>query len=293
MFDRITVSEPERPAWFTRALAVPCEEWQVEVRGTSLEVITWGERGRPGILFLHGNGAHAQWWNFIAPFFSDAFRCAALSWGGMGRSGWRTAYSPELFVEEAIEVARAAGLYDEGAPTIIAHSFGGLPSMKVAGDHPEKLSGLIIIDTPLYDRSTIANMPQLRLRENPVYPQRGAALERFRLMPPNAKANEYILDYLASTSVMECEGGWTWQFDPFLWRDTSFRPDIELVRDVSCRFAYIYGELSELTGPATAAAIQHRNPAATVIAIPDAGHHVMVDQPLALIAALRSVIACW
>jgi hypothetical protein len=29
------------------------------------------------------------------------------------------------------------------------------------------------------------------------------------------------------------------------------------------------------------------------IVIPDAGHHVMVDQPLALLAALRSVMECW
>jgi hypothetical protein len=27
--------------------------------------------------------------------------------------------------------------------------------------------------------------------------------------------------------------------------------------------------------------------------IPDAGHHIMVDQPLALVAALRSLLAAW
>jgi pimeloyl-ACP methyl ester carboxylesterase len=29
------------------------------------------------------------------------------------------------------------------------------------------------------------------------------------------------------------------------------------------------------------------------IAIPDSAHHIMVDQPLALIAALRSLLAVW
>ena len=29
------------------------------------------------------------------------------------------------------------------------------------------------------------------------------------------------------------------------------------------------------------------------IVIPDAGHHIMVDQPLALVAALRSLLAAW
>jgi len=29
------------------------------------------------------------------------------------------------------------------------------------------------------------------------------------------------------------------------------------------------------------------------IVIPDAGHHIMVDQPLALVAALRALLAAW
>jgi pimeloyl-ACP methyl ester carboxylesterase len=34
-------------------------------------------------------------------------------------------------------------------------------------------------------------------------------------------------------------------------------------------------------------------PDAPWIVIPDAGHHVMVDQPLALVAALRTLLECW
>jgi pimeloyl-ACP methyl ester carboxylesterase len=29
------------------------------------------------------------------------------------------------------------------------------------------------------------------------------------------------------------------------------------------------------------------------VVIPDAGHHVMIDQPLAFIAALRGLLAAW
>jgi hypothetical protein len=34
-------------------------------------------------------------------------------------------------------------------------------------------------------------------------------------------------------------------------------------------------------------------PDTPVIPIPDAAHHVMVDQPLALVAALRRLLASW
>ena len=29
------------------------------------------------------------------------------------------------------------------------------------------------------------------------------------------------------------------------------------------------------------------------IVVPDAGHHIMVDQPLALVATLRTLLAAW
>jgi hypothetical protein len=33
-------------------------------------------------LLLHGNGAHADWWSFIAPYLANNFRVAAMSWSG-------------------------------------------------------------------------------------------------------------------------------------------------------------------------------------------------------------------
>ena len=38
---------PPRPAWFEAALARAPERSVVEVLGTGIEVLTWGERGRP------------------------------------------------------------------------------------------------------------------------------------------------------------------------------------------------------------------------------------------------------
>ena len=48
----------------------------------------------------NGNGAHADWWSFIAPFFAAHYRVAALSWSGMGGSDWREHYTLEAFVDE-------------------------------------------------------------------------------------------------------------------------------------------------------------------------------------------------
>ena len=103
---------PPAPPWFEHAIGRRPDRSMVEVDGAGIELLTWGERGKPGLLFLHGNGAHADWWSFIAPFFAADFRCAAISWSGMGRSAWRERYSIEGFGEEALAGANAAGLFD-------------------------------------------------------------------------------------------------------------------------------------------------------------------------------------
>jgi pimeloyl-ACP methyl ester carboxylesterase len=129
-------ARPSAPDWFGRALADAPERGFTEAAGAGIETLTWGERGKPGLLFLHGNGAHADWWSFIAPFFSSDYRCAALSWSGMGGSDRRERYSFDIFVQEAMTVAEATGLFESKIkPVFVGHSFGGFPAIGAAARH--------------------------------------------------------------------------------------------------------------------------------------------------------------
>ena len=98
---------PPAPAWFERAVAVEPERSFVDVEGAKVETLAWGERGKPGLVFLHGGAAHADWWSFIAPFFARERRVVAPSFTGMGRSDWRPAYDFRQFVREARAAAQA------------------------------------------------------------------------------------------------------------------------------------------------------------------------------------------
>ena len=60
-----------------------------DVLGAEVSYQRWGKRGAPGLLFVHGNGAHAHWWDFIAPYFAEHYNVAALTFSGMGDSEWR------------------------------------------------------------------------------------------------------------------------------------------------------------------------------------------------------------
>ena len=141
-------AEPPAPEWFKQAIAQEGEQVFVESLGTKLEVLTWGEVGKPGLLFVHGNSAHAHWWSFIAPFFAKDWRVASMSLAGMGASDWRERYSFDDFAEDAEAVARATGLYEGGRkPTYVGHSFGGGQVFFAAVRHPQRMHAAVMVDT--------------------------------------------------------------------------------------------------------------------------------------------------
>jgi pimeloyl-ACP methyl ester carboxylesterase len=144
-------ARPPAPDWFERALSRTPERTRHEVRGAQIEALSWGEVGRPGLLLLHGNGAHADWYGFIAPLLARDFRVVALSWSGMGGSDWRSAYSLDLYVAEAFAVAEATGLFASHAkPVFAGHSFGSFPTLACAARAGERLGGIVAIDMPLH-----------------------------------------------------------------------------------------------------------------------------------------------
>jgi len=139
---------PQAPDWFVRAIAHEPERSMIEVDGSKVELLTWGQVGKPGIVFLHGNGAHADWWSFIAPFFADDYRIAAISWSGQGGSEWRERYSANLFADEIMAAAQAGQLGER--PLIVAHSFGGYQALHAAGVLADRIRGAVIVDSIIH-----------------------------------------------------------------------------------------------------------------------------------------------
>ena len=293
---------PAAPAWFDAALAQAPERSFVVVEGTEIETLAWGPRGCPGVLLLHGFSAHADWWSFLAPMLASGRRVVAFSFSGMGRSGWRDAYSLALHAREAIAVAEAGGLFDSGvAPILIGHSFGSFVTRIVARQRGSQLGGIALIDGALAadEHDDEYDGVPLRGHRHRIYPTLEQAVARFRYDPPQTAENDYITDHLARTSLgLTAAGpdadGWSWRFDPDLRAKMLALPTADLLAPVACRLALLFGERSQLMTAARLALIRRFTPIETPwIVIPDAGHHVMVDQPLALVAALRCLLESW
>ncbi|KRA64033.1 hydrolase [Caulobacter sp. Root655] len=288
--------KPPAPAWFDAALAAAPERSRIPVDGAEIELLTWGEVGKPGLLFLHGNGAHADWWSFIAPFFAEDWRVAAISWAGMGGSDWRPAYSAQSFAAEIFAAVEAAQLEAGGVkPILVGHSFGGFPTLYCGVEHADRLRGIVMVDSSIQPPEKRWRGPPPRPdAANRVYASLEEALARFRLAPPQGCENLYIADHIARGSLKEVEGGWTWKFDPAIWQRFSM-PDLgDLLGRIASPVALMWGERSALMHAETLDYMFDQMPDTTLrVAIPDADHHVMVDQPLAFVAGLRGVLAGW
>ena len=84
---------------FKKLISEPKSEHSVEVLEANIFYQKWGSPNNPGMVLVHGSGAHSHWWDFVAPLLIDQYEVSALDLTGMGSSGHREYYSPEVFGE--------------------------------------------------------------------------------------------------------------------------------------------------------------------------------------------------
>lgn len=295
---------PPAPGWFRRALACAPQRSEVEVSGAHVEVLAWGPLGAPGILFVPGLYAHADWWSFICPLLATEFRVAAMSLSGMGRSGWRERYTFELYADEIIAAAEQAGLCQAARrPVCVGHSHGGQAVFYAACRRPGRLRGAIMVDTgfgvgvPGLRVGEAWRRPQDQTRQARVFSSLDEALACFRLVPSQPCRNLFILDHIARASLRPVSEagrtGWTWRFDPALLHKISFEGARALPGAHQTPMAHIIGDRSSVMAHTGGDQAPFLRAFVRLIRIADSDHHVMVDQPIALAAAIRSVACRW
>jgi pimeloyl-ACP methyl ester carboxylesterase len=101
-----------------------------------------------------------------------------------------------------------------------------------------------------------------------------------------------VTKHVAETSIRQVPGGWTWKFDPAVFSHVGpFHP--EVLARVSCRVAILRGEFGLVTPDIGEDMYELLGRTAPVIEIPLAYHNVMLDRPMSLITAVRSLLADW
>ncbi len=112
--------------------------------GTSISYEVHGS-GEPALVFVHGWSCDARYWREQVPVFSEKYRVVVLDLAGHGHSGaTRTKYTMSAFGEDVKAVTEAAG---GGKAILIGHSMGGSVIAEAARLMPDRVVGLIGIDT--------------------------------------------------------------------------------------------------------------------------------------------------
>jgi pimeloyl-ACP methyl ester carboxylesterase len=286
----------EAPGWFKRSITTPFVDRTVDVDGTSIHYLLWSnDTAKPGLVFVHGNGAHAHWWSFVAPFFLDHYQAIAIDLAGAGDSGYSDTYTPEAFARQIAVVSKDAGFGDD--TIVVGHSFGGFVTLKTGLIYRDQLTGIVLVDSAVRppDFNWERDPKRSPIKPKRIYPDFESAHARFRLMPPQDCNNDYILDYIGRHSLKEVDDGWTWKFDDTMFRKFDFGGAMhEDLAKLKCRVGVIYGEDSYLFSQDIADFMfKVLDESVPFVGIPEAQHHLFLDQPLAFVSALRTLLAEW
>ena len=291
----LKVKKPS-PDWFKNAINHPFDSHFVEVEGCPIHYLKWHNltqesTDKPGILFIHGGGAHANWWRFTAPLLADSFEVAAIDLSGMGDSGNREEYSAAIRAVEIREVLRNCQF--NKTKFVVGHSFGGYMSMRFGADYGDEIDHMVIVDSPIrHPDDPEGQTPRRALSVERYYPSFDIALERFRLMPPQDCDNKYLVEFIARHSLRETSRGWTWKFDvEAMGKSRWGEPFHEHIRNLECPSSLIYGEQSALVSADTAKHMSTlMGPSAAIIEIKGARHHIMLDRPLEFADTVRHLL---
>jgi haloalkane dehalogenase len=124
----------------------PFESSYREVDGLRLAFLDEGQ-GAP-VVFFHGEPTWSFLWRKVIPPVRDAgYRCIAPDYAGFGRSdkptdvGW---YSYDRHVELMAKLLEELDLRDA---TAVVHDWGGPIGLRLAVEHPDRFSRIVVMDT--------------------------------------------------------------------------------------------------------------------------------------------------
>lgn len=274
-------------------LGFGCEtakERVLRINGLDLSLLEWGASGNPALCFLHGGAAHAHWFDLVAPAFADRFHVVSLDQRGHGESQWSTppAYATEDFAADLEALMDALGWR---RMALAGHSMGGHNTMGFAAWHPERVSAAVIIDSrPALPPERMDRMRARGRRPPRLHPTVERAVQGFRLLPPDTTADPALLAHLARAGLAPRDGGFKYRFDPACYAARRPVDCWPLLPRITAPTLVVRGERSPILPREMAEQMRLAIPRASVLEIPGAYHHLVLDAPVAFSRALDAFL---
>jgi len=267
--------------WSAVYAAAPPARAGVVVDGVDVAASVWpgvgtADAGRDVVL-IHGGAAHRQWWDHLAPLIRGAATVVAVDLSGHGDSGRRDAYGLDAWADEVDAVAQSLCARQ---PVLVGASMGGLVAVHAAQRAPGSYRSVLVLDSPLRrgDGPHARRRDRLASRPVPSYGSPEEALARYRTFPPT-DGPPAVMRHVARTAYRRDGQKWTLKYDPLIYR----RPQVsdDLLEPAKIPTVWVRAEHGFVDADTARIIPAKLGPLGALTEVPGAGHHLLLEQPLA------------
>jgi pimeloyl-ACP methyl ester carboxylesterase len=272
-------------------------------QGLKLHALEWSQEGTL-LLFLHGFSNDAHVWDWVAPVVAPHYRVVALDQRGHGDSDAdpEGRYDHETMARDANAAIESLGV---SRAVIVGHSMGGRVAMRFAGLFPEKLAGLVIVDSaPDLDARGTTRI-SLDVQQQDWSFASVADYERVLQRQYAVTSPEILAKLAVHWTRKRADGRYELKLDPgFMkarkgvsaedaksWSEQEAKHLWAALAKLPCPALVVRGAASDVMSAEVAdRMVDEVIPRATLETVARAGHSVMLDNPAAFEKALTGFV---
>lgn len=263
--------------------------------GRKLSALRWGTTDVE-VVFIHGGSQNAHTWDTVCLALGRAALCVDLA--GHGHSDWKADqdYHPHRLADD---VAVAISELAPRSQLVVGMSLGGMTANALAARHPQLVRRLLIVDVTPGTTSEKAKAIIDFVSGPQTFPTFAEILARTMKYNPTRTESSLRRGIVHNARRLD-DGSWAWRYDRRERnrdRDGSAAEQGQAAGEVERQRARLWEDVTATTQPyllvrggaegtvvddADVAELMRRRPDAKVVTVPDAGHSIQGDQPLAL-----------
>lgn len=256
-----------------------------------LHYLDYGGEGPHTLVMVHGGGANAHWFDGIGPALTQGCRVLAVDLRGHGDSSWAEppVYTFEAHMQDLRALCQAEGLT---APLLVGHSMGGILLTQYTGTWPQEVGALIVCDSrPVYSAEAAEGLQQMGQRQSREYATLDDYIAHFRIRPEGLRPPATMHAYIARSAARHLPNGhWSHKIDRRVYAQRTSSDTFPFWQRITCPALVLRAEHSPRLTPELLRDIQAVCPHMEWEEVPDAGHHLMLDQPTHTIALMRAFL---
>ena len=171
-------------------------------------ILRWGDGALPPLVCLHGACGHARRFERLARMVSDRRHVVAYDLRGHGRSPWSGEQTLDRHAADLDAVLETCGIEQT---VLLGHSLGARIALEYAAGHGERVTGLMLLDPPLFTPAGVLEAEAEAERRGRSYRTVNEAIAARRddlRHTPTALLEEEMAEHLVSDS----DGGFRFRY---------------------------------------------------------------------------------